>query len=56
MLAVDNVLWGGRVVDAAAQDATTLAIRAFNTLVHEDGRVLPVMVPIGDGLTLVYKH
>ncbi|MDH3452469.1 MAG: class I SAM-dependent methyltransferase, partial [Gammaproteobacteria bacterium] len=56
LLAVDNVLWGGRVIDRQANDADTQAIRAFNTALHEDGRVAPVMVPVGDGLTLAYKH
>ena len=53
---VDNVLWGGRVIDPAADDADTLAIRAFNDLVAADERVDTVMLPISDGLTLARKR
>lgn len=55
LLAIDNVLWGGQVIDRAASDADTVAIRAFNRAVHEDRRILPVIVPVGDGLTLACK-
>ena len=53
---VDNVLWGGSVIDAAARDADTLAIRRFNDLVAVDERVDCVMLPIADGLTLLRKR
>ncbi|MDH3713050.1 MAG: class I SAM-dependent methyltransferase [Gammaproteobacteria bacterium] len=56
LLAVDNVMWGGSVIDRQVNDADTRAIRVFNTAVRADRRVLPVMVPVGDGLTLAYKH
>lgn len=55
-LLVDNVLWGGNVVDPAATDDNTKAIRAFNDLVAADPRVDVVMLPISDGLTLVRKR
>ena len=41
MILVDNVLWGGRVVDADADDDNTVAIRAFNDMVAADDRVEP---------------
>ena len=53
---VDNVLWGGSVIDAAARDADSLAIRRFNDLVAADERVDCVMLPIADGLTLLRKR
>ena len=56
LILVDNVLWGGAVVDAAAQDENTLAIRAFNEKVAADPRVDCVMTPISDGLTLLRKR
>ena len=56
LLAADNVLWGGNVVDPRASDPDTQAIRAFNAAVHKDRRVLPVMVPVGDGLTIMHKN
>ena len=49
---VDNVLWSGRVIDDAADDADTRAIREFNDYVAADPRVEAVMLPIADGLTI----
>jgi predicted O-methyltransferase YrrM len=55
VLLVDNVLWGGRVTQADADDDNTKAIRAFNDVVAADDRVEAVMLPISDGLTLCRK-
>lgn len=54
--AIDNVLWSGRVVDPACDDADTVAIRELNALIHADSRVTVSLVPIGDGLTLARKR
>lgn len=56
LIAVDNVLWGGSVIDPAKQDDDTNAIRELNRHVKEDSRVDLSMVPIGDGLTLARKR
>jgi caffeoyl-CoA O-methyltransferase len=56
LILVDNVLWGGRVVDAGDTDENTVAIRAFNDLVAADPRVDAVMLPVSDGLTLLRKR
>jgi len=56
LLAVDNVLWGGSVVDPAKRDQDTEAIRAFNKALHGDERIDLSLVPIGDGLTLARKR
>jgi caffeoyl-CoA O-methyltransferase len=56
VILVDNVLWGGRVIDPEADDADTKAIRAFNDRVASDDRVDTVMLPLGDGLTLARKR
>jgi caffeoyl-CoA O-methyltransferase len=56
VICVDNVLWSGRVVDEAADDADTRAIRAFNDLVAADERVEAVMLPVADGLTLIRRR
>jgi len=56
LILVDNVLWMGRVVDPAADDDQTRAIRAFNDLVAADRRVDCVMLPVSDGLTLLRKR
>jgi caffeoyl-CoA O-methyltransferase len=55
LIVIDNVLWHGKVIDPAAEDADTLAIRAFNRSVHQDSRVSLSLVPLGDGLTLACK-
>jgi len=56
LLLVDNVLWSGAVIDASAQDENTVAIRAFNAMVAADERVDVVMIPLGDGLSLIRKR
>ncbi len=53
VILVDNVLWGGAVIDAGRDDENTLAIRAFNDRIAEDDRVQAVMLQISDGLTLI---
>jgi caffeoyl-CoA O-methyltransferase len=56
LILVDNVLWGGRVVDDTDTEENTMAIRAFNDLVAADERVDTVMLPVSDGLTLLRKR
>ncbi|HEX9771605.1 MAG TPA: SAM-dependent methyltransferase, partial [Kiloniellales bacterium] len=56
LIAVDNVLWGGAVIDMRRTDADTEAIRAFNLMVHDDERVTASLLPVGDGLTLAIKR
>ena len=55
LIAIDNVLWSGDVIDASKTDADTEAIRAFNRKLHADARVTLSLVPLGDGLTLACK-
>jgi len=55
LIAVDNVLWSGKVADARKKDADTRAIRAFNRRLKEDRRILLSMLPLGDGLSLALK-
>jgi caffeoyl-CoA O-methyltransferase len=56
LIAIDNVLWGGRVADPKADDEDTRAIRALNAKIHGDARVHATIVPIGDGVMLAFKH
>ena len=53
LIAVDNVLWSGRVLDAGAEDADTVALRAFNDHVIADDRVTSVLLSVGDGVNLI---
>lgn len=55
VVAVDNVLWSGRVARPDRQDAATEALQAFNAALRDDDRVHFVMLPVADGLTLAMK-
>ncbi len=55
IIAIDNVLWSGKVIDENDFEPATRAIRLFNEKLYQDNRVSISMVPIGDGLTLAYK-
>jgi predicted O-methyltransferase YrrM len=52
LIAIDNVLWGGAVVDPERDDPETRAIDALNRKLHADARVDLSLLPIGDGLTI----
>ncbi|HKF73357.1 MAG TPA: class I SAM-dependent methyltransferase [Stellaceae bacterium] len=56
LIAVDNVLWSGAVVNAKKRDADTDALRALNLKIRDDGRVDSVLLTVGDGLTLARKR
>jgi caffeoyl-CoA O-methyltransferase len=56
VILVDNVLWGGSVVEDDPADANRVAIRAFNDMVAGDDRVDTAMIPLGDGLTFIRKR
>jgi len=56
LIAIDNVLWHGAVIDPEDNTADTLAIRAINKKLHGDSRVTISMLPISDGLTLACKR
>jgi caffeoyl-CoA O-methyltransferase len=56
LMAVDNVLWGGDIIDPGATDESTMALRAFNDRIAIDTRVDSVMLAVADGLTLIRKR
>lgn len=55
IIAVDNVLWSGRVVQESS-DPDTAALRALNAKAGRDQRVDASLLPIGDGLMIVRKR
>jgi caffeoyl-CoA O-methyltransferase len=55
LMLVDNVLQSGRVVDGSATDVNVAAIRALNDTIVNDPRVIVVLLPIGDGVSVVQK-
>jgi len=58
IVAVDNVLWHGKVLNPAlvALDSDTAAIDALNRKILADERVTITMLPMADGLTLCRKR
>jgi caffeoyl-CoA O-methyltransferase len=56
IIALDNVLREGRVVDPACREDADVAIRAVNDVIAADPRVTSVMLPLRDGVTLVRKR
>ena len=56
LIAADNVLASGLVVDERDESRHGRAIRAFNEHVAGDGRVEHVLVPIRDGVMLVRRR
>lgn len=56
LIAIDNTLFYGRVVQPEANDKPATALRELNAKLHADPRVTSVIVPIGDGMTLCRKR
>lgn len=54
-LMVDNVLWGGKVLDENHADQTSRTIDQFNKMIQADKRVYNTLLPIRDGLMLIQK-
>jgi caffeoyl-CoA O-methyltransferase len=55
VILVDNTLWSRAVLDDEADDKDTVALQAFNRHVAADGRVRCVILPIGDGVTMIQR-
>jgi len=56
LIAADNTLWGGSVVDPRNRTVDARAIRAFNRKLLRDRRVDIALVPVGDGMTLANRR
>ena len=56
LLAIDNVLLGGRVLDPAPDDESARAIDALNRAIAADERVDCAMLAVADGLTLARRR
>ena len=55
VMAIDNTLWSGRVLDEDDDSDATKAIREINDRIAEDGRVVAVQLTVRDGVTLVRR-
>ena len=56
LIAADNTLWSGRVLDESDDSEATRAIREFNERVAGDERVTSVMLSVRDGVTLIRRR
>ncbi len=56
LIIADNTLWDGKVLDTPkASDKQTIGILDFNDMIAKDNRVEKVILPVRDGLTLIWK-
>ncbi len=56
LIAIDNVLWYGKVADPSVNDPDTAALRSLNLKIRDDARVDAVVLSVGDGLTLARRR
>tara|TARA_Y100000758_G_scaffold45134_1_gene29075 strand:- start:217 stop:870 length:654 start_codon:yes stop_codon:yes gene_type:complete len=56
LIVIDNVFWSGRVLDKNNQEKSTSSIRALNKKILRDPRVSLSMLPLNDGVTLIWKR
>lgn len=55
LIAIDNVLWGGKVAEEQVEDNRTQTMKNLNKKIYRDDRVDVSLIPIADGLTLAMK-
>lgn len=56
LIIADNTLWDGHVLETPkASDKQTIGIQQFNDMIAKDDRAEKVILPIRDGLTLIWK-
>ncbi len=56
LILLDNMLQGGRVTDPSSNDESVVAIRSLNAAIAIDPRVKVVLLPVGDGVSVVQKQ
>jgi predicted O-methyltransferase YrrM len=56
LVVLDDVLRGGRVGDPMADDPATVAVREVARQVRDDERLVPMLLPIGDGLLCALRR
>jgi caffeoyl-CoA O-methyltransferase len=56
VLIVDNMLWDGRIFDAADRSAATEGVRALTRRVTTDSGWIATIVPIRDGLLVAFRR
>ena len=56
LIALDNTLWSGRVLDQDAEDEDTRALQALNRKLSGDDRISLCLLPMADGVTLARRR
>src|SRR6478736_9140733 len=56
VLALDNMLWHDKVADPAARDEQTTVLRDLGKSLRDDDRLLPALLPVGDGVLAAVKR
>ena len=56
VVAFDNALWHDRVADPEHRDPDTEAIREVHRMIWDDERLVPMLLPVGDGLLCAVKR
>ncbi|MBW3086662.1 putative O-methyltransferase [Austwickia sp. TVS 96-490-7B] len=56
VLAINNMLWHDRVADPAVRDETTTIVRDLGKQLRDDERIIPTLLPVGDGLFAAVKR
>ena len=55
LMAIDNTLWSGRVLEESDDSEDTRAIRELNDHIAADDRVVAVQLTVRDGVTIVRR-
>jgi predicted O-methyltransferase YrrM len=56
VVAFDNALWHDRVADPSQRDEETLVIRDLGREIAAHESLVPVLLPVGDGLLVAKKE
>jgi predicted O-methyltransferase YrrM len=56
VVAIDNALWHDRVPDPAQRDPETVAIRELGKAMRDDERLVPLLLPVSDGMLAAVKR
>jgi predicted O-methyltransferase YrrM len=55
VIAFDNAWWSGKVADPTVRDPASSALREVGAMVRDDETLIPLMLPLGDGLLLALR-
>lgn len=56
VVAFDNATWHDRVADPSQRDPVTITVRDVGKQMREDSRLVPTLLPVGDGLLVAVKR